>query len=1297
MANEVMIDITANFKDNAYDKVDQLKRKLEELENHRNKDLNVSFENSRALSNLNNVQSACSRIESRMKKLENSQVGITFSVNITDAERNINKINQKLSGITNRTANILVTAQGVERLTPSSLQTLVGGRQVTTPSFFRNTNMVSNSTTSSYSAIQRQMNRAAVIADEKSKIDSKKEMTSDVIKGTTTLVGGLIGAAASTVLTPVGGALVAGLTSIIGDVAGNGIAEFAYDSVKTPQEILDQYISKNFGSISLSQSALNSVATSMLADNKVQTNPNRGSIEQGKIMQGNVNTSYSEIKENEERIGLKQNNGVEVSDNEYASYLKEAQDYASSAIEVITKQWYNERNSVIALLGNNHPSVEQTDQKYSKILNGDSATGEVGLINIQKDLNEYIKQAIGDNKFTLDEMLGVSGYIEKIDGYTQGASPEQSGSEKELFDFLSKKGMLSNDSFIDVISEMQGISDADVKTYAEQRLQVEKNIPINDDGKTIKQADAAFYQKSGDSMAGAIDTGINLFDEYSKDKFTSEREDQEKVSGKAREKTEKYLYSLDDRNLGDGRGITRQMREWASGNSLQNDLGFGNVDTAYQEMAKHVYDTMSNKQGQLEKTALETVNSGGNANKQYQALESIYKFGALSGDPVATQKYLGAFMTSTPRLTQLMHQQIDNPFIVGSLNQDMVETFKLFEKQKQSAPQTKLGTSILPSFDNFSLNRFESSGDQTDSNSLDISSATTNLQQNSPSGTILSGSIQSSLSGFPESRSNMPGDELASGTLEMLKESLSAGNIDFKSLGLGESLMGALGEGLSSSEIDFGNLDLGKDLMSKIGESLTSSEIDFTQLDFGKNLMSAIAEGLTESEIDFEGLGLGESLISQIGEGLTSTEIDFSELGFGENLMAAIVEGLTDTEIDFEGLGLGESLMSQIGEGLTNTEIDFSELGFGENLMSALVAGLTESDIDFEGLGLGESLMSLIGEGLTDTEIDFSEMGFGENLMSALVAGLTESEIDFEGLGIGETIMSMLGESLSAIDFSESGIGESMMASIANAFSSVSFEEMDLGGLGEGLSASIASSLGELDLSGITEQFSILSENPIQLEAVDNASPAIQQVQGAVEGLIAMTPNVNIGANDEASGTIASVSGALTALNGKTATVTVIAVASGESHATGTLGAAGGLSLINDEATADPRELIERNGRYMMYEGKNVLTVLEPNDRVYTASQTKTIMANMGVPYYAKGKNNNIISSGGGIIPTSGSGSSSSGVAVGGVNLSINVSGGDADVIDQIKKRGEEVAEYIAGTISSRLSDAYANTPVATE
>lgn len=75
--------------------------------------------------------------------------------------------------------------------------------------------------------------------------------------------------------------------------------------------------------------------------------------------------------------------------------------------------------------------------------------------------------------------------------------------------------------------------------------------------------------------------------------------------------------------------------------------------------------------------------------------------------------------------------------------------------------------------------------------------------------------------------------------------------------------------------------------------------------------------------------------------------------------------------------------------------------------------------------------------------------------------------------------------------------------------------------------------------------------------------------------------------------------------------------------AKGTQDFKGGLAMINDEkGKADPRELVEVNGKGYIFEGRDVVVPLPKHTKVYTADQTRQIMSRKGVPRYAKGKNN---------------------------------------------------------------------------
>lgn len=88
-------------------------------------------------------------------------------------------------------------------------------------------------------------------------------------------------------------------------------------------------------------------------------------------------------------------------------------------------------------------------------------------------------------------------------------------------------------------------------------------------------------------------------------------------------------------------------------------------------------------------------------------------------------------------------------------------------------------------------------------------------------------------------------------------------------------------------------------------------------------------------------------------------------------------------------------------------------------------------------------------------------------------------------------------------------------------------------------------------------------------------------------------------------------------------TVTVTADVVGMPQATGTDNFPGGLAMVNDQTgIADPRELIIDRGQAFIPQGRNVILPLSKGAKVYTASQTKAIMAGMGIPHYAEGKDN---------------------------------------------------------------------------
>ena len=61
--------------------------------------------------------------------------------------------------------------------------------------------------------------------------------------------------------------------------------------------------------------------------------------------------------------------------------------------------------------------------------------------------------------------------------------------------------------------------------------------------------------------------------------------------------------------------------------------------------------------------------------------------------------------------------------------------------------------------------------------------------------------------------------------------------------------------------------------------------------------------------------------------------------------------------------------------------------------------------------------------------------------------------------------------------------------------------------------------------------------------------------------------------------------------------------------------------MINDQrGVSDPRELVEVNGKGYIFEGRDVVLPLPRHAKVYTAGQTKEMLAMAGLRRYARGK-----------------------------------------------------------------------------
>lgn len=132
-------------------------------------------------------------------------------------------------------------------------------------------------------------------------------------------------------------------------------------------------------------------------------------------------------------------------------------------------------------------------------------------------------------------------------------------------------------------------------------------------------------------------------------------------------------------------------------------------------------------------------------------------------------------------------------------------------------------------------------------------------------------------------------------------------------------------------------------------------------------------------------------------------------------------------------------------------------------------------------------------------------------------------------------------------------------------------------------------------------------EGIAMLSAIDNVTATAQQAAKAIAGVKSKTV------------TITAVYTTINKRIDQFATVNGWAT----KQAKGTQDFKGGMAMINDQrGVSDPRELVEVNGKGYIFEGRDVVLPLPRHAKVYTAGQTKEMLAMAGLRRYARGKDN---------------------------------------------------------------------------
>lgn len=156
----------------------------------------------------------------------------------------------------------------------------------------------------------------------------------------------------------------------------------------------------------------------------------------------------------------------------------------------------------------------------------------------------------------------------------------------------------------------------------------------------------------------------------------------------------------------------------------------------------------------------------------------------------------------------------------------------------------------------------------------------------------------------------------------------------------------------------------------------------------------------------------------------------------------------------------------------------------------------------------------------------------------------------------------------------------------------------------------------------------ILTADGTKADMVINLSTGEVHAFGNEEGIATLS------AIDNVTATAQQAAKSIAGVKSKTVTITAVYVNKrvdqfatlngwATKQAKGTQDFKGGMAMINDQrGVSDPRELVEVNGKGYIFEGRDVVLPLPRHAKVYTAGQTKEMLAMAGLRRYARGKDN---------------------------------------------------------------------------
>ena len=388
-----------------------------------------------------------------------------------------------------------------------------------------------------------------------------------------------------------------------------------------------------------------------------------------------------------------------------------------------------------------------------------------------------------------------------------------------------------------------------------------------------------------------------------------------------------------------------------------------------------------------------------------------------------------------------------------------------------------------------------------------------------------------------------------------------------------------------------------RDAMTRLPEMQAQYDSANERLTYLKLLNSEYATLATESQ---------DGILTQEQMNRAMNDVARS-MGITADQAKELYDGVTPLETALQGAQKEVDKLKPEIDDLTNSQRDYVNISksFANKLTEYFSEQLVSGDMD----GAAKTL-ERIGKAAADAGLDLE--GYGKILTDiAKAAGMIEEnqtiKISADGdISVIEEVEDKANElNGKNVELTVNADGTEAYATIDGVQYKVAAYDGKTGEAiltADGTKADMVINLSTGEVHAFSNEEGIAT-----LSAIDNVTATAQQAAKAIAGVKSKT---------------VTITAVYTTINKR---IDQFATLNGwaTKQAKGTQDFKGGMAMINDQrGVSDPRELVEVNGKGYIFEGRDVVLPLPRHAKVYTAGQTKEMLAMAGLRRYARGKDN---------------------------------------------------------------------------